>query len=122
MLVRIAKFTAAAELPMHESDAKGLPLLHNGDSFGADVIEFPPMGMVPMHTHPGDHVLFCVAGSGYVTIGISAPDAISQGDCYLIRSMEPHAVSAGQHGLRLIVVGNNHRPVDSKERLDVVGY
>lgn len=121
METRIARFDRQATLQMHESDAKGLPLLHNGDKFGADVIDFPPLGKVPMHTHPGDHVLFCVGGSGWVTIDRSVPDAVTCGDCYLIHSMEPHAVAAGEHGLRLIVVGNNHRPVDSKERLDVVG-
>jgi len=116
---RISRFDQRATMPMHLSNAKGLPLLHNGDRFGADVIEFPPHGKVPMHTHPGDHVLFCLGGSGYVTIDRDAPDAITVGDCYLIHSMEPHAVEAGEYGLRLIVVGNDHRPVNSQERLNV---
>lgn len=117
---RVKRFDAKAKLPMHESDAMGLPLLNDGCRFGADLIEFPPHGKVPMHTHPGAHCLFCIAGSGQVTVGRCVPDTITVGDCYLIQSGEPHEVSAGGSGLRLIVVGNDHRPVDSKERLDVV--
>jgi len=120
MLIRLNRFDQRATLPMHQSDAKGLPLLHNGEDFGADLIDFPPGGKVAMHTHPGDHVLFCIGGSGFVSIDRDVPHKITVGDCYLIHSEEPHAIEAGAKGLRLLVVGNQHRPVESEERLDVV--
>lgn len=116
---RVVRFDQPATLPMHASDAKGLPLLYDGGCFGADVIHFPPNGKVPMHTHPGAHCLFCVGGSGYVHVDRMSYH-LTVGDCYLIRDNEPHAVEATCDGLRLIVVGNNHRPVNSKERLNVV--
>lgn len=113
----IARYDAPATRPMHHSDALGAPLLHDGERFGADVIEFPPGGKVAMHSHPGAHCLFCTAGAGWVIT--DHPRRITVGDCYLIRSGEPHAVEASKRGLRLIVVGNDHRPVDSAERLDL---
>jgi quercetin dioxygenase-like cupin family protein len=119
MLVRIANFFHKPTEPMHLSDAKGMALVHNGEKFGADVIDFPPFGEVPMHTHPGDHILLCVGGSGCVTVKADK-HPVTLGTCYLIRSMEPHAVQAFDRGLTLVVVGNDHRPVNSVERLDVI--
>lgn len=119
MRTRVSRFDRPATAAMHGSDAKGLPLLHDGNRFGADVIEFPPHGKVPDHTHTGAHFLFCIGGSGWVFVN-NRPHQISVGDCYLIQSEEEHSVEAGRNGLRMIVVGNDHRPVDSAERLDVI--
>lgn len=101
---------------MHLSDAKGYPLLHDGDLFGADIIEFPPNGSIGMHTHPGAHFLFCLSGSGVVNRD-GQEITLKPGVCYLIPTMIPHSVCASENGLRLLVVGNNHRPVDSSERM-----
>lgn len=111
-----ASLLAEASVEMHMSDARGIPLLHDGDRFGADIIEFPPHGRVEEHTHPGAHMLFVLSGSGQV-VRRGVPTSLASGKCYLVASEEPHSVAAGPHGLRLLVVGNDHRHVGSRERL-----
>lgn len=113
-----SNLNALADLPMTRSDAKGVALLHDGERFGADIIEFPPVGEIGTHKHPGAHMLFVLAGSGTV-IRDGATRPLSPGDCYLVASDQPHSVHAGEDGLRLLVVGNDHRSVDSEERLYV---
>lgn len=103
---------------MHNSDAKGKPLLYDGGKFGGDIIEFPPDGRVEMHTHPGAHMLFAIRGNGQVVRGDETTD-LEYGCCYLVESMEPHAVYAGKLGLTLLVVGDDVRHVWSADRLDM---
>lgn len=104
--------------PMHKSDAVGRQLLHDDGKFGADLIEFPPFGSVPLHTHPGAHMLFCLAGSGLV-IREEKSLRLSPGICYFVAAGQPHEVLAESAGLRLLVVGDDVRPVCSKDRLDL---
>jgi quercetin dioxygenase-like cupin family protein len=115
---QIARFDVPGpyHLPMVESDATGQPLLKR-DDFGADLIYFPPGGAVPEHTHPGDHILFVLAGRGRVIYDGTAHD-LSAGLAYLVPGSVPHAVAAGaDESLTLLVVGNQHRAVDAAERL-----
>lgn len=112
----IARFDIKPTKSMHLSDAKGSSLLHDGVCFGADIIEFPPNGKVEEHTHPGAHCLFCIGGGGFV-FDAGHPHKITVGDCYMIKGGQSHAVHAGGFGLKLIVVGNDHRHVESEDRL-----
>ena len=114
----ISNWTEKPEIRMAKSEAFGRELLRHG-TFGADLIEFPPGGCVPRHTHEGNHILFCVAGDGRVTTDESE-DLVKFGECYLIRSNQPHEIHAGEHGMRLLVVGDNCRDIGSEDRLSVV--
>lgn len=104
--------------PMANSDAKGVAVLHDGQTFGADVIEFPSFGQVQRHTHAGQHMLFVLSGSG-VVIRNDCSTELKQGSAYLVGSQVPHSVYAGADGLKLLVVGDKHQPVDSIERMDL---
>ena len=91
---------------------------YNG--FGADVIRFPAGGGVANHTHDGDHILFCIAGEGYVVYE-GKPHKLSPGVCYFVLGLADHAIKADSD-LVLIAVGNKHYPVGSSKRMTPVPY
>jgi quercetin dioxygenase-like cupin family protein len=104
---------------MHNSDAVGKALLKHG-GFAADLIRFPPSGKVGLHTHPGNHMLFCMEGKGKVQYYESFHD-LYPGVCYLIEGIVPHAVFADeQESLTLLVIADDHRAVESQDRLTMV--
>ena len=116
-----ARFLVDASLvlseSMHESDASANRLLKQ-NGFAADLIRFPPGGKVDLHTHPGNHMLFCVDGKGSVQYGEDLLQLLP-GDCYLIEGSVPHAVFAAEDTqLTLIAVADDHRDVTSPDRLD----
>ena len=99
---------------MSNSDGTGLPLLKDG-KFGADIIHFAPGKGVMNHTHEGAHILIVIKGVGLVEYnGIDYP--LEPGVCYLIPGDMDHAIKA-ETELMMIAVGNDHRPVDSVERM-----
>lgn len=109
----------SGELPyqMRNSDGTGLPLLKDG-KFGADVIRFAPGKGVMNHTHEGAHILIVTKGNGFVEYnGIDHP--LEPGVCYLIPGNVDHAIKA-ETELVIIAVGNDHRPVDSVERMQPI--
>ena len=102
---------------MASSQGTGLPLVsYNG--FGADIIQFDAGKGVDSHTHGGDHILLVLSGSGIVEYFDEEHD-LYPGVAYFIPGDVPHAIRA-KTNLVLIAVGNDHRPVDSAERLTVV--
>jgi len=105
-------------LPMVGSQATGLALVKN-DFFGADMLRFKNGQKTSLHTHPGDHVLFVVEGSGWL-IYDGQEYALEIGVCYFVPGNTPHQVGSGDAGMILLSVGNNHRPVDSEQRLEVL--
>ena len=103
---------------MHLSDASGKNLLKQGP-FAADLIRFPPGGKVELHTHPGNHMLFCIDGKGLVQYGDQFHE-LHPGVCYLIEGMVPHAVFADDSSqLTLIAIADEHYDVSSSSRLDM---
>lgn len=106
---------------MVSSDATGYPLVSQG-GFGADLIRFEPGEKVGPHTHPGDHILICIAGTGILWFD-GAQYVINVGFIYFVPGEVPHAVYAHPNSegpLVLFAVGNNHWPVDSPARLNVI--
>ena len=104
----------ARPVQMAHSDATGLPLVkHN--SFGADVIRFEPGKGIMEHTHMGDSIVFVISGSGYIKHE-GTEHTLAPGLCCLIPSMNKHAIRATTE-LVIIVVGNNHQALDSKDVL-----
>ena len=101
-------------IKMCNSDGTGSPLF-SFNGFGADVIRFAAKEGVMNHTHEGDHILFVIKGTGIVEYnGIEYP--LYPGLSYLIPGEVDHAIRA-KEDLVLIAVGNNHRPLDSQERM-----
>ena len=108
-------------LQMQHSDGTALPLVVDDAKearFGADVVRFPPGKGVGLHTHVGAHILMVTKGTGILTYG-NQKHGMFPGMIYLVPSNVPHAIDALTE-LVLVAVGNDHRPADSPERLDIV--
>lgn len=103
---------------MHGSRGLGMPLVKNGN-FGADILSFAPGDSTELHTHPGDHILFVVEGNGFLVFNGDLHNLI-RGDCYFVPGAVPHQVGATKSPLTLLSIANDHRPVNSAERLKVV--
>lgn len=106
---------AADGVPVHGADAVGLNLHTNGH-LGADILWVPATKQFPVHTHPGDHLLYCLEGTGTITVG-ECTYAVEPGDLYMVDGLVPHAVGAGPHDHILVAIGAPHKPVDSPERM-----
>ena len=108
------------ELPvsMHASDATAEELGTTDDGvFGLDLLRFPARGCVPMHTHPGAHILIVIAGNGF----LHTPDdkiELFPGLSYVVPEGVPHEIRADRP-LSLLSCGNKRRPPESPERLSV---
>jgi quercetin dioxygenase-like cupin family protein len=129
-MLQTAKFAdfdgAHMIVPTEERGTKMSNSMGTGDElveynrFGADVIRFPAGGGVANHTHEGDHILFCIAGNGYVVYeGVS--HKLTPGICYFVIGEVDHAIKA-ETDLVLIAVGNKHYPVGAKARMVPVDY
>lgn len=102
-------------LAVHGADATGLNLHTNGH-LGADILHVPAGNQFPVHTHPGDHLLLCLAGTGTITVNETTYYVVP-GDFYMVNGRIPHAVGAGATDHVLVAIGAPHKPVDSPERM-----
>lgn len=114
-LNRMAELVATHGTPVHGADALGIGLHSNG-SLGADILWVPATKRFPVHTHPGDHLLYCIAGTGTITVDEVTYD-VEPGDLYMVDGLVPHAVGAGPADHVLMAIGSPHRPVDSPDRM-----
>src|SRR5262245_9945599 len=93
--VRILNLTDVRErvehqgVAVHGAPAVGLPLHSNGH-LGADMLFVKAGDQFPVHTHPGDHLLYCIAGEGTITVD-KVTHKIYPGDIYMVDGMVPHA-------------------------------
>lgn len=113
-----ADLTAPLEVKVLKSDATGRPLLTNG-KLGVDMLYLPPGYAFPLHTHPGDHLLLIVQGTGTVTFDGETFDT-SDGDLFMIEGGVPHAVGAKEGGQWLLAFGSPHKAVDAVDRMEVL--
>jgi quercetin dioxygenase-like cupin family protein len=111
----------AEGVPVHGAPALGLPLHTNGN-LGADLLFVPRGERFPVHTHPGDHLLLCVAGAGTISIGEETYE-VQPGDIYMVDGQVPHAVGAhpSDHHV-LVAIGSPHKPVESPERMQFTDW
>lgn len=99
--------------------ATGRSLVSNG-WIGADLLNLPAGEGFAPHTHPGDHMLFVLGGTGTITVdGEITPTVVGQ--AYMIEGARPHAVGAITDHV-ILAVGAPHRALDSMERQDLVEY
>lgn len=101
--------------------AKGLPLHTNGN-LGVDLLRVEPGDSFPIHTHPGDHLLLCVAGTGSISIGRKTY-VVKPGDLYMVPGLIPHAVGAADDDFHVLAAfGSPHKPVASPDRMTLVDW
>jgi quercetin dioxygenase-like cupin family protein len=106
-------------ISMEHSSATGEGLVSNG-VLGGDIIRLAAgEGFVP-HTHPGDHLLIVIGGSGTITYGGTIYPTRA-GEVYMIEGGIPHAVGAITDHV-ILAIGSPHRPVDAKDRMQPVEY
>jgi quercetin dioxygenase-like cupin family protein len=116
---RLILFEGEQPLSMHNGTALPLLIDRSGTSpFGGDIIRFAPGKGVGMHTHVGAHILLVTKGKGTL-VYYEEKHPMFEGMIYLVESNVPHAIEA-ETELVIISIGNNHRPADSKERLEIV--
>lgn len=116
----MAKVVAETGVPVHGAEAIGRGLHTNG-KLGADILWVPATKKFPVHTHPGDHLLYCLEGTGTITIGEVTYD-VGPGDFYMVDGMVPHAVGAGKKDHILVAIGSPHKAVDSPERMSFTDW
>lgn len=94
----------------------------DGELIGADLIEMQPGSAFPLHTHPGDHILYGISGRGTVTIdGEKRP--VEVGTTVYIAGGYPHNVGTYAEDAEpfvLLVVGHPKQHVSSPDRLKLV--
>lgn len=123
--VRIVNLADAAKrvhtegVAVHGAPAIGLPLHSNGH-LGADILSVKAGDQFPVHTHPGDHLLYCLSGVGTITVDRVTYE-IQPGDLYMVDGAVPHAVGALTDHV-LVAIGAPHKPVDSPERMAFVDW
>ena len=98
--------------------AAGLTL--NGNEIGVDLIEMKPGAAFPLHSHPGDHILFVISGSGIVHIdGIDY--AIDTEDSIFIPAEYPHGVRfdgcSSSSVFQFLAFGYPHKHLSAKDRM-----
>jgi len=117
----LISFKGKQPIQMLHSDGTAMPLLTDDskfNKFGADIIRFASGEGVGLHKHVGAHILMVTKGTG-VLVYEDERHPMFEGMIYLVPSNVPHAIEATTE-LVLIAVGNDHKPADSEERLDVV--
>lgn len=105
-------------LSMVASEAIGLPLVQSG-CFAADMLDFGSQQKTSLHTHPGSHILFIVSGHGWLDYDDQTHD-LELGTCYFVPGSVAHRIRSSKEGLTLLSVSNDHRPVNSSERVEVL--
>lgn len=100
-------------------DCYGTAMFTN-DVLGADLLNIPPGARFPLHTHPGHHLLYCVAGAGTFTIGDVTHD-VFPGDLFMVEGNVPHAVGSGPRDHHVIMaIGSPHTHLGSPGRMTVI--
>ena len=93
----------------------------SGHEIGCDMIEMEAGSAFPLHTHSGDHVLYILEGSCYVTAA-GEKNCCIKGDTVFIPAEYPHGVSAmSDQSVRFLAFGHPHKHLEAKDRMHVVG-
>lgn len=119
-LHELAAIAAEAGVPVHGAPALGIPLHANG-YLGADLLHVRARDRFPVHTHPGDHLLLCLQGTGTISVG-EVTYQVRPGDIYMVDGAVPHAVGAGDEDHILVAIGAPHTPVASPGRMQLTDW
>jgi quercetin dioxygenase-like cupin family protein len=94
----------------------------DGEMVGADLIEMQPGSSFPLHTHPGDHVLYALSGRGTVTIDGELKH-FQAGTTFYIEAQYPHNVGTyGRDTEPFVIVAFGHpkKEVSATDRMHIV--
>jgi quercetin dioxygenase-like cupin family protein len=95
----------------------------NGEELGVDLIEMDVGSAFPLHTHPGDHILFVLEGQGGVVIN-GEFHRVVKNDSIFIAAEYPHGVRGPVQPedapFRFLAVGIPHMELDSRDRMKLV--
>jgi quercetin dioxygenase-like cupin family protein len=93
-----------------------------GKELGIDLIEMEPGAAFPLHTHEGDHILYILAGRGYVHVdGVDHP--ARPGDTLFIPAAYPHGVKTDptyRGRFVFLAIGYPHRHLEATDRMAIV--
>lgn len=93
-----------------------------GVEIGADLIEMQPDSMFPLHTHPGEHILYIIKGEGLVHVD-GVDHRVRMGDTIFIPAEYAHGVRTVPMAvtpLVLLAVGYPHKHLGSHDRMHIV--
>jgi quercetin dioxygenase-like cupin family protein len=93
-----------------------------GAAMGADLVEMAPGSSFPLHTHPGDHILYIVQGPGIVHVD-GEDREVRAGDTVFIPAEYAHGVrtlDSAAAPLVFLAMGHPHRALDAADRMHVV--
>jgi quercetin dioxygenase-like cupin family protein len=103
-------------VPMFGAPAVGIPLVSNGN-LGGDLIHVEAGESFPIHTHPGDHLLLCLAGAGTISVA-GVTYRVKPMDLYMVPGLVPHAVGAPDDAEHfLLAIGSPHKGVADPSRM-----
>ena len=120
-LDELAKVAAEIGVPVVGAPALGVPLHSNGH-LGADLLYVKPGDRFPVHTHPGDHLLVSLAGSGTISVG-EVTYKVRPGDIYMVDGLIPHAVGAAEDDHHILMaIGAPHKAVQAPDRMQFVDW
>jgi quercetin dioxygenase-like cupin family protein len=120
-LYQLADSIAADGVPVVGAPALGTPLHTNG-KLGADLLYVRAGDRFPVHTHPGDHLLLCVAGAGTISVG-ERTYKVRPGDIYMVDGLIPHAVGAAEDEDHILVaIGSPHKAGQAPDRMQFVDW
>ncbi len=94
----------------------------DGEEIGADLIEMQPGSAFPLHTHPGDHILYAISGCGSVTID-GEPRTFVAGSTFYIAGSYPHNVGTSPEEIEpfvVLAVGHPKKHVSAHDRMKIV--
>jgi len=82
------------------------------------LIEMQPGSAFPLHTHPGDHILYVLAGPGLVHVD-GVDHRVNTGDTIFIPAEYPHGVRTIREAPALVflAVGFPHKHVSAPDRM-----
>ena len=89
---------------------------------GVDLIEMEPGSAFPLHTHPGDHILYILEGLGIIKVN-EKQHIVREGDTVFIPAEHAHGVStkAGENTIfRFLAFGHPHKHISAKDRMTIV--
>ena len=93
-----------------------------GIEVGADLIEMQPGSAFPLHTHPGEHILYVIQGKGYVHVdGID--HSIKEGDTIYVPAEYAHGVKTDERSacpFLLLAFGYPHKHIGAEDRMRIV--
>ena len=89
---------------------------------GAFVVDYPPGAVLPLHTHPGDHILYVVEGRGLVHVD-GEDHGVVRGDSIFVPAELPDGVKTyaeADDPFSFLAVGHPHRHLTATDRMKVV--